>query len=287
MLLVRGATPRLLPSARLVVEALQPSLTASRWGKLSTTVTLRSTHVHLAFENCYKNQNVAAALRTAECLGVQNVHLIRGDDFRSNKKKVDKNLSKSAERWLDVHYHGSTAGFLETMRESKCAIYAAHFDPTATPIGSIPALNVGAGRWPAGTAAAAAAAAAVEQPAVLPRDPVSVVFGNEHDGPSAEMRAGAESLFFLPSVGLTQSFNVSAACAMTLYHLTAAGVIRPDLTADEQSAVLCRWLLRTVPQAHGVLRHKDVLEPAILEELVQLASQQAAFPTKVSQVQQG
>ena len=99
--------------------------------------------MHLSFENCYKNQNVAAALRTAECLGVQNVHLIRGEGHNSNQKRVDTNLSKSAERWLDVHYHSSTADFLTTVKACDSRVYAAHFDPTAAPIGAIPDLNLG------------------------------------------------------------------------------------------------------------------------------------------------
>ncbi len=273
--LVGSGHPRLVVAARRVIGALQPQLTAERWQKLFAAAALRSAHVHLAFENCYKNQNVAAALRTAECLGVQNVHLIRGDSFRSNNKKVDSNLSKSAERWLDIHYHGSTAGFLQTMRDGGCSVYAAHFDPKATPIGSIAALNAGSGRWPD----------AADAPEVVPRSrrPISVVFGNEHNGVSEEMRSAAEAMFFLPSVGLTQSFNVSVACAMTLYHLSNCGVIVPDLTEDEKSVVLCRWLLRTVSQAEGVLRHRSILEPHVLDELVALAHQRPAFPTKTSQ----
>lgn len=274
LLQLGGSTPRLVVAARRVIEALHPQVTAERWHKLSVAATLRCAHVHLAFENCYKNQNVAAVLRTAECLGVQNIHLIRGVSFRSNHKKVDSNLSKSAERWLDVHYHDSTAEFLQTMRNGGCGVYAAHFDPNAAPIGSIAALNAGGGRWPAGRTGDCS---------LLPsRPPISVVFGNEHHGVSEEMLSGAESMFFLPSVGLTQSFNVSVACAMTLYHLSNSGVIAPDLTEDEQAAVLCRWLLRAVTQAEGSLRHKGVLEPRVLEELMGLASQISPFPKKIS-----
>ena len=49
---------------------------------------------------------------------------------------------------------------------------------------------------------------------------------------------------------------------MTLYHLTHCGVIAPDLTEDEKTAVLCRWLLRTVPNAAASLRHMKVLNDA-------------------------
>ena len=101
-MLLRGAVPGAVAAARKAVDALKPLATQSRWDKLTAAVAGRCAHVHLGFENCYKNQNVAAALRTAECLGVQNVHLIREAGHQPNRKKVDTNLSKSAERWLDV-----------------------------------------------------------------------------------------------------------------------------------------------------------------------------------------
>ena len=74
------------------------------------------------------------------------------------------------------------------------------------------------GRWPDHTNSDGDGASAS---VAVPASPVCVVFGNERDGVSPEMQEQATSLFFLPSAGLTQSFNVSAACAMTLCNYTS------------------------------------------------------------------
>eukprot|EP01047_Picozoa_sp_COSAG01_P097888 COSAG01_NODE_28147_length_668_cov_0.594025_1_plen_110_part_01 len=95
--------------------------------------------MHLAFENVFKNENCAHALRTAECAGIHNVHLIRGPQALESKrggslKRVDTALSKSADRWLRLHYHANTAEFVTWTRRHQLSLYGAHADQTAVPI---------------------------------------------------------------------------------------------------------------------------------------------------------
>ena len=275
----RGAATSGRAAHAAAVAALRGRITPQRWEKLASAVTQRCGRVHLAFEQCFKNDNVAAALRTAECLGVANVHLIRSEQeqrWRTDRKRVNSSVSKAAERWLDIHYHASTADFLERLRPA--GVYAADADPRATPIAATPPLNTplppltpgsGGGGWGGAQ--------------------LCVVFGNERDGVSPELRRDATGLFTLPSAGLTQSFNVSVACAMTLYHLQAQRVLRPDMDEEEQTAVLCRLLLRTVPNGAASLRHAfnveggGVLTEEVVAALVAEAGQRPPFPSKTTQ----
>ena len=115
-------------AAAVVVEALSPLLTPQRIQKLRIAAALSTcwylpscvccsmlvsrvkcfscltlifpwlgcSNTHFGFENVWKNDNTAAALRSVECAGVQNVHLVRGEAV--HKKRVNHSLSKSAER---------------------------------------------------------------------------------------------------------------------------------------------------------------------------------------------
>jgi tRNA (guanosine-2'-O-)-methyltransferase len=131
----------------------------------------------------------------------QNFHLIRGEAVHT--KRMNHSLSKKAETWLDAHYHPNTAAFLQHTKEQGLMVYAADADPLANPISQM-------------------------QP--CPNQPFVLVFGNERHGVSDVLRSGCDGLFCLPSVGLTQSYNVSAACAMTLMHLQDRGLLTPDLS---------------------------------------------------------
>ena len=46
---------------------------------------------------------------------------------------------------------------------------------------------------------------------------IALVFGNEHEGVSEEMRSLADGNFLIPQVGIIQSLNISVACAVSIY----------------------------------------------------------------------
>ena len=46
---------------------------------------------------------------------------------------------------------------------------------------------------------------------------MALVFGNEHDGVSEDIRALADGNFVIPQVGMIRSLNISVACAVSLY----------------------------------------------------------------------
>jgi tRNA (guanosine-2'-O-)-methyltransferase len=52
--------------------------------------------------------------------------------------------------------------------------------------------------------------------------PIALLFGNEHEGPSAQTLAACTGTFRIPMAGFTQSFNVSVAAGIALAHVTAA-----------------------------------------------------------------
>ena len=48
-------------------------------------------------------------------------------------------------------------------------------------------------------------------------EPFALVFGNEHEGVTEEVRQQADGNFMIPQVGMITSLNISVACAVTLY----------------------------------------------------------------------
>jgi tRNA (guanosine-2'-O-)-methyltransferase len=51
---------------------------------------------------------------------------------------------------------------------------------------------------------------------------VALLFGNEHEGPSAGTLRACSGVFRIPMAGFTQSFNVSVAAGIALSTLAAA-----------------------------------------------------------------
>ena len=80
----------------------------------------------------------------------------------------------------------------------------------------------------------------------------AVVLGNEHAGPSEEMRALADGTYRIPMVGFVESLNVSVASAITLY--VASRGRHGDLDASAQSEIRARFLMAQVRDADRLLR---------------------------------
>src|SRR5258707_4074624 len=59
----------------------------------------RTRHVTLVLEDIYQSQNASAVLRTCECLGLQDVHIIEDEA----KYSVNKRVLKGANKWIDLH----------------------------------------------------------------------------------------------------------------------------------------------------------------------------------------
>jgi tRNA (guanosine-2'-O-)-methyltransferase len=93
----------------------------------------------------------------------------------------------------------------------------------------------------------------------------ALVFGNERRGVSRAFIEFADAPFYIPMAGLTQSFNISVAVAMSLYAAIASGQFpEGSLTEEDRYELLGRWLLRDVKAARPLLLKEAGLEFADL-----------------------
>ena len=133
-----------------------------------------------------RRHNSSAILRSAECFGCHEVHMVTG------RFKPAKGAARGSERWLELHRHQDLADCARALKQRGFSIYVADLsldamDPEQVPVDS----------------------------------PLAVVFGSELEGVSDEARSVADGLITVPMQGLTESLNVSVAAACILQRLTA------------------------------------------------------------------
>ena len=73
-----------------------------------------------------------------------------------------------------------------------------------------------------------------------------MVFGNEHDGVSEEMRRLADGNIIIPQVGMIQSLNISVACAISIYEAfrqkkNAGHYDQPSLSEERIEEIKSVW----------------------------------------------
>jgi tRNA (guanosine-2'-O-)-methyltransferase len=194
------------------VDPLEGLHLPERVARIDRVLRQRLGSIVAVFEDLYYPHNVAACLRSAEGVGLQEVHVITSQQGYA----MPGGITRSADAWLSVCRHADPRECLEGLRARGFALWAADLE----------------------------ASEPLAEPA--PGLAVALVFGNEHRGISPEVRARVDRRFLLPMHGMVQSFNVSVACALTLHAVAASRRHQlgawGDLTLAEMGRLRRRWL---------------------------------------------
>lgn len=201
-------------------ELLSAYLSEARKVRIEDVLGKRLGTVTVAIEDPYDPLNAAAIVRTAEALGLAEVHAISDKGLVLRGRKT----ARGASPWIqDLHY-GSLEAFLAVMRERGMRIAAACVEEGVTiPLSEVP----------------------VDRP-------LCVLVGNERDGLSPAARAQAELLFRIPMQGMVESLNVSVATGVALFEITARRrqwLARPgDLSDDLRAELRVSWYARSLDE---------------------------------------
>ena len=192
-------------------------LSEERREVIENVVSHRTNRLHVAIEGVHDPHNTAAIIRTADAFGVQNIHIIEGATrFRSSAS-----VTQGAHKWIDVHMYPDAATFMAQMRSDGIRVLVAAMDG---------AENV--------------ADVTIDCPVVL-------VFGNEAEGISEQMRQLAEGAFKIPMYGFVESFNVSVAAGISIATIRRHG--EGHLTLEERAILKARYYLRSVRAGYDIV----------------------------------
>ncbi len=206
-----------------VLELASPFLTEERLARIKTVVSQRTYSIVPVLENIYDRGNVSAVMRSSEALGLQSVHVVE----LSERFKSANRVTQGADKWLDVTRWQSSNECAQDLKARGYKIYATHLD-AAVPIGEID--------W---------------------SQPSAIVFGNEKDGVSKEMLELCDQAVIIPMLGFVQSFNISVAAAISLYHIYQDRLKRTgrhgDLTEEEQRTLMALYCIRSAKNPERLL----------------------------------
>lgn len=178
---------------------------------------LRTRYVSVVLEDIYQPQNASAVIRSCDCFGVQDIHIIEN----RNRFELNPDVVVGASKWVDITYHNEkendTAEALQLMKKQGYRIVATtpHNDEVL-----LEDLNLDKGK-------------------------VALVFGTEKEGISNVVREHADEFMKIPMYGFTESFNISVSAALCLHHITyklRQSEIDWHLTEEEQQEILFRWV---------------------------------------------
>lgn len=179
----------------------------------------RTRYITVVLEDIYQSQNASAVLRTCDCLGIQDIHIIEN----RNNFTVNPDVVLGASKWLNLYrYKGddSSKNAIKSLKSDGYRIVAT--TPHANDI-SLEDYDLSKGKF-------------------------ALVFGTELTGLSPSVMSEADEFVRIPMFGFTESFNISVSAAIMLYALTSRlrnSQIDYFLSGDEKEKVLLAWLKTT------------------------------------------
>jgi tRNA (guanosine-2'-O-)-methyltransferase len=99
-----------------LIEFLSGFVTPERLSLYNKILSFRTNYITVVLEDIYQTQNASAVLRTADCFGIQDVHVIENN----NIFHVNPNVVKGASNWITVNrYNEQGQNTTETLRKLK------------------------------------------------------------------------------------------------------------------------------------------------------------------------
>lgn len=161
-------------------------MTPERKEKLLSVLSKRQPDITVVLENVFDPHNISAVMRTCDAVGVQDIHILNTRIPRH--KKWGFKSSSSASKWLTIHQFEDANACFASLRQRYSTILTTHLSGDAVSLHEVDFSKS-----------------------------IALVFGNEHNGVSDEVRAMSDGNFIIPQVGIIRSLNISVACAVTLY----------------------------------------------------------------------
>ncbi|HTA26609.1 MAG TPA: RNA methyltransferase [Bacteroidia bacterium] len=215
-----------------LITYLSAFVTEARLKRFEEVLVNRTRHIAIGLENIYQAHNASAVLRSCDCFGIQDVHIIENQ----NKYSFNPDVSLGSEKWLTLNRYNNGEQSLETcisnLKAKGYAIAVTSLHKDSYTIENVPITHK-----------------------------TALFFGTEMRGATAELESKADMFVKIPMLGFTESFNISVAAALSMYVLSSRlrkEEINWQLSEEDKEELRLQWLRNTIPKVE--LLEKDFLQ---------------------------
>lgn len=210
-----------------LIDHFLKCITDERKALFEELIQKRTTYLTVVLENIYQPLNASAVLRSCDCFGIQDVHVIEN----YNEFKPDREVAMGASNWLTVNRYdkneNNTLDCIKSLKNQGYRIVATSPHNSQTDL-----INFD-----------------------LSKGKTALFFGTEVEGLSDVVLENADEHLHIPMYGFTESFNLSVSAAICLYEMRMKMEkenIKWHMTEDEKNQVLLNWLRYSIDRSEIV-----------------------------------
>ncbi len=181
----------------------------------------RTRYLTIVLEDIYQPHNASAVLRTSDCFGIQDVHIIEN----KNKYLLNPDVALGSSKWLNLNqYPPKTTNTVEVIQKLRNQGYRIVATTPHTNDVNLEEFELSKGK-------------------------MALLFGTELEGLTREALDNSDEFLKIPMVGFTESFNISVSAAIIMHHLSwrlRNSSIDWKLTESEKNEILLSWLKESI-----------------------------------------
>ncbi len=199
----------------------------------------RTKKITVVLEDIFQPQNASSAVRTCDCFGIQDMHIIENQ----YRYELNPRVVLGASKWVHMNYYNAlehnTEACLTKLKSEGFKILA-----------TSPKENC----------------LSIEEVDLSCKN--AFVFGTELTGITEVAEQMADATVKIPMVGFTESFNISASVAISMYALSSRLKKETNnwmLTEKEQDEIRLHWYKSAVKNAD--IHEKEYLKSNFFDNL--------------------
>jgi len=211
-------------------------MNAQRFARIREMLAARQHDLTVCMEQVHKPHNVSAVIRTADAVGVHEVHAV----WPGSRMRTMVSSAAGSNSWVQVKTHPTIADAVSHLKAQGMQILATHLSDKAVDFREIDYTR-----------------------------PTCILMGQEKTGITQQALDLADRDIVIPMIGMVQSLNVSVASALILYEAQRqrqnAGMYQRQeslLSYSEQQRLLFEG---GYPVLARVAKHKGLPRPRIGE----------------------
>ena len=220
----------MIPKEELLAR-LKTHLTPERVQRIEEVSAQRSRKITLVLEDISQEHNIGALLRTADIMGLQDVHLIS----QEYEARLAKAIAKGSTKWIHLHRYQEKGA--DNLSHCLTELDKQGYELlVADPEGELSLVDL-----------------------QYQGKPLAILMGSEWEGVSERAKSLAKHRVSIPQFGFTQSYNVSVAAALILNKL--ADSLRQEdfewqLSEEERIELEMEWVMTRLGDSALPLKQK-------------------------------
>jgi tRNA (guanosine-2'-O-)-methyltransferase len=212
-----------------LIQYLSGFVTERRLKLFDSVLEQRTRYLTIALEDIFQPHNASAVLRSCECFGVQDIHIIENQ----NTWEISKDVALGSHKWLNIHrYNQNPENTVEALKQIKNNGYRIIATSPHKRNHNLEDFDVTGGKF-------------------------ALLFGSELNGLSKAALDAADGFLRIPMNGFTESLNISVTAAICIHHLTSAirkKNIKWQLTNSEKQEIKLDWLKQSIRRSELIIK---------------------------------